>query len=250
MPGHRTPVGLGVPEDVAFAAEPRLAWAMSEAALGAGSTASWFIGDEVYGQDSQLRSVLEARGVGYVLAVACTTRVRMNQDRTVVQADTDAAALPQGAWQRQSTGAGAKGSRYCDWARVQIGPDHNRSLLVRRNPATSELAFYPCWSTGEGPCPHWCSPPGSSGASKSASKPQRGRPAWTITRFATGHPGTAPPRYTTLAMLAMVFLAAVAAGAKSATGPDPNSSVSSVLAASHRGVLRRQRLGTRSSWCQ
>lgn len=67
----------------------------------------------------------------------------------MVQTDTAAAALPRGAWQRQSTGAGAKGSRYCDWTRVQIGPDHNRCLLIRCNPATSELAFYLCWSQGE-----------------------------------------------------------------------------------------------------
>ncbi|WP_371628251.1 IS701 family transposase [Streptomyces sp. NBC_00341] len=141
--------GSGVPEDVEFVTKPRLAWQMIEAALDAGCTASWVTGDEVYGQDPQLRSALEARGVGYVLAVACTTRVRINQDRTVVQADTAAAALPPGAWQRQSAGAGAKGPRYYDWAWVQIGPDHNRSLLIRRNPATSELAFYLCWSPGE-----------------------------------------------------------------------------------------------------
>lgn len=76
---------------------------MIEAALDAGCTASWVTGDEVYGQDPQLRSALEARGVGYVLAVACTTRVRINQDRTVVQVDTAAAALPPGAWHRHIT---------------------------------------------------------------------------------------------------------------------------------------------------
>lgn len=68
-------------------------------------------GDEVYGQDPQLRSALEKRGVGYVLAVACTTRVRINQDRTVIRADTAATVLPPSAWHRQSAGAGAKGPR-------------------------------------------------------------------------------------------------------------------------------------------
>ncbi|MFI6950940.1 MerR family DNA-binding transcriptional regulator [Streptomyces sp. NPDC050422] len=56
-------------------------------------------------------------------------------------------------------------------------------------------------------------------------------------------------RHITLAMPALAFVAAVAVGAKSATGPDPNGPVSSVLAGSHRGVLR-QRLGSRSRWCQ
>lgn len=38
-------------------------------------------GDEVHGQDPQLRSALEARGIGYVLAAACTTKVRINENR-------------------------------------------------------------------------------------------------------------------------------------------------------------------------
>ncbi|MFI8006489.1 transposase [Streptomyces sp. NPDC086010] len=100
--------GSGVPEDLEFAAKPRLAWQMIEAALDARCTASWVNGDEVYGQDPQLRSALKARGVGYVRAVACTTRVRINQDRTVVQADTATAALPRAPG---SDGAPAPGRR-------------------------------------------------------------------------------------------------------------------------------------------
>ena len=37
-------------------------------------TARWVAGDEVYGTDPKLRKTLEDRGVGYVLAVACTHR--------------------------------------------------------------------------------------------------------------------------------------------------------------------------------
>lgn len=40
------------------------------------------------GQDPQLRAALQARGIGYVLAVACSTRVRINHGRTPVRADT------------------------------------------------------------------------------------------------------------------------------------------------------------------
>ncbi|MFY0510758.1 IS701 family transposase [Streptomyces anulatus] len=67
--------GSGVPDQVEFATKPRLAPQMIEAALDAGCSSSWVTGDEVYGQDPQLRSALEARGIGYVLAVACTTKV-------------------------------------------------------------------------------------------------------------------------------------------------------------------------------
>lgn len=126
--------GSGVPEQVEFATKPRPALQMIEAALDTGYSSSWVTGDEVHGQDPQLRSVLEARGIGYVLAVACTTKVRINENRTVLQADTLAASLPQDAWHRQSAGAGAKGPRHFDWAWVQTGADKNRCLLIRRNP--------------------------------------------------------------------------------------------------------------------
>jgi SRSO17 transposase len=73
----------GVPEQVEFVTKPRLALQMIKAALDAGYASSWVSGDEVYGQDPQLRSALETRGIGYVLAIACITRVQINQDRTV-----------------------------------------------------------------------------------------------------------------------------------------------------------------------
>lgn len=58
------------------------AWEMIAAALDAGVEARWVTGDEAYGQDPQLRAALEARRTGYVMAVACSTRVWINQSRT------------------------------------------------------------------------------------------------------------------------------------------------------------------------
>jgi hypothetical protein len=84
----------GIPETVQFATKPRLAGEMIEAALDAGIGASWVTGDEAYGQDPQLRAALEARGIGYVMAVACSMRVRINHGRTPVLADTVAGCLP------------------------------------------------------------------------------------------------------------------------------------------------------------
>ncbi|MGW8762473.1 IS701 family transposase [Streptomyces sp. NPDC055815] len=136
----------GIPGTVRFATKPRLAWEMITAALDAGVEAPWVTGDEAYGQDPQLRAGLEARGTGYVMAVACSTRVWINQGRTPVRADTVAERMPATAWQRQSAGPGAKGPRNYDWAWIHIGADEHRHLLIRRNRTSSELAFYQCWS--------------------------------------------------------------------------------------------------------
>jgi SRSO17 transposase len=61
----------GVPEQVGFATKPELAKAMVCRALDAHVPAAWVTGDEVYGANPGLRAELEARGVGYVLVVAC-----------------------------------------------------------------------------------------------------------------------------------------------------------------------------------
>ncbi|MYX31037.1 hypothetical protein GTY75_31190 [Streptomyces sp. SID8381] len=92
--------GAGVSAKVVFATKPRLAWQMIEAALGAGCPSNWVTGDEVRGQDPRLRSALEARGIGCVLAVACTTKVRIDENRTVFPAATVAASLPPDTWHR------------------------------------------------------------------------------------------------------------------------------------------------------
>jgi SRSO17 transposase len=61
----------GVPQEVGFATKPALAAKMIRRALDAGVPAAWVAGDEVYGANPGLRAELEARQIGYVLAVAC-----------------------------------------------------------------------------------------------------------------------------------------------------------------------------------
>jgi SRSO17 transposase len=65
----------GVPAEVEFATKPGLATTMVGRALDAGVAARWVTGDEVYGADPGLRRELEARSVGYVLAVGSDRRV-------------------------------------------------------------------------------------------------------------------------------------------------------------------------------
>jgi SRSO17 transposase len=104
----------GIPQEVGFATKPALAKAMLCRALDAGVPAAWVTGDEVYGADPELRSELEARGVGYVLAVACDHRVRAGGDS--YRADALLRRVPARAWQCVSAGRGAKGHRLYDWA--------------------------------------------------------------------------------------------------------------------------------------
>jgi SRSO17 transposase len=66
----------GVPDEAGFATKPELARRMLARALDAGVPAAWVTGDEVYGNSTGLRAKLQARRIGYVLAVACDHRVR------------------------------------------------------------------------------------------------------------------------------------------------------------------------------
>jgi SRSO17 transposase len=140
-----------VPDQVGFATKPSLATQMLARTLEAGVPAAWVTGDEVYGADPGLRAELEARGVGYVLAVACDHRVVAAGD--TYRADILLARVPARAWQCVSAGRGAKGHRYYDWAFIRLddgdsspGGQGQRWLLVRRNRTTGELAFYHCWT--------------------------------------------------------------------------------------------------------
>lgn len=134
----------GIPDDLAFASKPQLAARMVERALDAGTPARWVAGDEVYGDNPHLRTALEHRRTGYVLAVSSTHPIITHAGK--FQAKTLTARIPKRAWQRLSAGAGTKGERFYDWAQVDIhdpaGRPGNWCLLVRRNRRTGELAFY------------------------------------------------------------------------------------------------------------
>lgn len=65
----------GVPERVRFATKITLGRRMLARALDARVSAAWATADEFYGGDRHLRRDLQARGVGYVLAVAKNHRI-------------------------------------------------------------------------------------------------------------------------------------------------------------------------------
>ena len=141
------------PEQVGFATKPELAKAMVCRALDAGVPAAWVAGDEVDGADPGLRAELQARGVGYVLAVACGHPVPFGG--ATHRADALLTHLPARAWQQVSCGTGAKGHRLYDWAFIRLDHSHGGPapddqagqlwLMVRRHQRTGELACYHCW---------------------------------------------------------------------------------------------------------
>jgi SRSO17 transposase len=143
----------GVPDQVGFATKPALATRMLARALDAEVPVGWVTGDEVYGADPALRAELEARQVGYVLAVACDHRVPAGGTRR--RADALLKRVPARAWQQVSCGRGAKGHRLYDWAFIRLDRHGEPApgalagqhwLMVRRHQRTGELALYRCFT--------------------------------------------------------------------------------------------------------
>jgi SRSO17 transposase len=209
----------GIPEGTAFATKPALARRMIARALDAGVPASWVAGDEVYGADPGLRADLEARGTGYVLAVACSHRVRTAAGP--LRADALARSLPRRAWQRLSAGQGSKGPRLYDWAWITIDPGAapagQRSLLIRRSISTGELAYYRCYAAAPVPLAALVRIAGlrwTVEESFQAGKGLAGLDQHQVRRWASWH------RWTIMAMLASAFLAVLAAADRRHPPPD------------------------------
>ena len=141
----------GLDQDTAFATKPELATRMVARFLDAGHQAAWVAGDEIYGGNLKLRTALEERGTGYVLAVARSHEVTTEAGK--FRAGILAKKVPKRAWQKLSAGAGAKGHRFCNWAVIDLADPRpgSRQLLIRRNRSTGELACYRCYSPASVP---------------------------------------------------------------------------------------------------
>jgi SRSO17 transposase len=182
--------------------------------------ATWVAGDGVYGGDPGLRETLEDRGIGYVLAVACSHPVHTGAGTH--RTDELTALLPKRAWQRLSAGDGSRGPRLYDWAWISIEPGRTDVsgcwwLLVRRNNTTGELAYYRCYAPRPVPL---CELAGVAGRrwaveeSFQAGKNLTGLDQHQVRRWTSWY------RWTILAMLAYAFLA-VATATERAENPTP-----------------------------
>src|SRR3954470_16926141 len=142
-----------VPEDVPFLTKPAIARAMLARALDAGVPCDWVLGDEVYGADRRLRTMLEERGKPHLLTIRSNDRLEAELAGSLGQHEPSALAraLPARAWRRLSAGAGTKGERLHDWTRLRLvppdgggdAPPRERWLLVRRSIADpADLAYF------------------------------------------------------------------------------------------------------------
>jgi len=144
----------GVPEGTEFATKPRLAEAMLATALDAGVPAAWVTADEVYGSDRRLQLWLERRKQPFVLAVRSRESVWVagpGQAPRQLSAAAAVAQVPPESWQRRSVGAGTKGPRVYDWARVPLAcwpePGWRHWLLIRRSlTEPAEPVYYVCFA--------------------------------------------------------------------------------------------------------
>ena len=150
--------GSHVPAGTTFATKPALAVQMIERAITAYTPFSWVVADSVYGV-GDIEQALRRAGKGYVLGVNSNHHFGSWAGKPAIAgpADEIAQSLDPSAWQRLSAGEGTKGTRLHDWAYLELADldaaeyDERRSglwtrgLLIRRNIAGGDLAFFTTW---------------------------------------------------------------------------------------------------------
>jgi SRSO17 transposase len=147
-----------VPDKTGFATKPALACAMIERALSAQVPFSWVAADSVYGVGA-VETMLRRAGKGYVLGVSSDHSFNSwgKSQRVAGTAVAIAQNRPASDWTRLSAGEGTKGARLSDWAYIEMADldivDYDagrsglwtRGLLIRRNIADGDLAFFSTW---------------------------------------------------------------------------------------------------------
>jgi SRSO17 transposase len=200
-------------------------------ALDAGVPCDWVLGDEVYGAGRRLRMRLEARGQPYLLAIRSNDKLWSELEGRIGQHAPEALAraLPPRVWRRLSAGAGAKGERLYDWARLRLvrlqEPPWEHWLLVRRSIADPEdLAYFVVFGPATARPIDLARVAGRRWIVEEcfeAAKQEVGLADYEVRSWHGWH------RHVTLAMLALAVLAAPRAGlnaAKGGGGPPVNSS--------------------------
>jgi SRSO17 transposase len=147
-----------VPDDVCFATKPQIARRMIARVIAAKVPFSFVAADSVYGT-GELETALRKAGKGYVLGVAANHVFHSWGKKQMVRGSAAKIAqnLPKSAWRRLSAGDGTKGARLHDWAYIELADldagEYNstltgkwtRGLLIRRNIADGDLAFFSTW---------------------------------------------------------------------------------------------------------
>jgi SRSO17 transposase len=153
-----------VPDDVCFATKPQIARRMIARASAAKVPFSFVAADNVYGT-GELETALRQADKGYVLGVAANHLFHSWGKKQMVRGSAAKIAqnLPKRAWRRLSAGDGTKGARLHDWAYLKLADldagEYNstltakwtRGLLIRRNIADGDLAFFSTWCPKDTP---------------------------------------------------------------------------------------------------
>ena len=119
---------------------------------------SFVTADSVYGV-GDIEMALRRAGKGYVLGVNANRPLRSWAKPQAIAgtAKTIAESLPETAWRRLSAGDGSKTERLHDWVCLELaeldGDEYNaaltgvwtRGVLIRRNIADGDLAFFATW---------------------------------------------------------------------------------------------------------
>lgn len=229
-----------IPEDVPFRTKPEIAREMIARALDAGVPCAWVLGDAVYGADRRLRIMLEGRGQPYVLGIRGNDKLWSELDGAVGQHAPEllARALQPQAWRRLSAGAGSKGERLFDWARVRLvrlqQPPWDHWLLVRRSTADpGDLAYFVVFGPAGLRLTDLARAAGRRWLVEEcfeAAKQEVGLADYEVRSWRGWH------RHVTLAMLALAFLAGLRAGLNTAKGGGEPSAGSSSPSASPRSA--------------
>jgi len=153
-----------VPDDVCFATKPQIACRMIVHAIAAKVPFSFVAADSVYGT-GEIETALRKAGKGYVLGVAANRVFHSWGKKQMVRGSAAKITqnFPKSAWRRLSAGDGTKGERLHDWAYLELADldagEYNRTftgkwtrgLLIRRNIADGDLAFFSTWCPKDTP---------------------------------------------------------------------------------------------------
>jgi SRSO17 transposase len=230
----------GVPAAIGFVTKPQLARRMIARALAGGVPCTWLTGDAVYGHDWRMRAWLEDRHLNYVLGGTAPYRRFTGEARA--WAATVVARLPATAWQRHSCGAGSKGERVYDWARItlrQVATARQRWWLARRSVSDpTKIAYYVASGPPETPLDALPRVAGARWAieeSFETAKGNVGLDQYEVRSWQGWY------RHMTLALLARAYLTVLRAQTSAAPEPGGKSAASGRTARHHAPAAHRAR---------
>jgi len=160
----------GIPDDLDFQTKPALAAEIVTDLRAEGRCPPWATGDEVYGRDAKLRTVLEDQGTGYALKIPCSFRVTLLTGQKI-RADHAAGWSPPAAGRAPRPGTGPKESGTTTGRGWPPPPPAATcsSAAASPTPPTWPTSTATCRPAGPVRSPLWCAWRGAAGRSRKIS---------------------------------------------------------------------------------